>query len=84
MNRHPIRWESLTFGLLFLAVVAAWGVWNVDLLAPRQLAYASAGTLIALGVLGIFASVAPARNRPVPPTTQEASDDPQDTDAHDV
>lgn len=84
MNRHPIRWESLTFGLLFLAIVGAWGVWNVDLMSPRQLAYAGAGALIAIGVLGIFASVARPRNRPISPTKEEASDDAQDTDTHDV
>lgn len=84
MNRHPIRWESLTFGLLFLAAVAAWRLWNVDLLAPRQFAYAGAGALIVLGVLGIVASVARPRTRPTTPTTQEASDDAQDTDPHDV
>ena len=56
MTRHPFRWSSLAFGLLFLAGVGQWAVWKQDWLTPRELSLASSGVLIALGLLGVVAT----------------------------
>ena len=61
MRRHPFRWESLAFGLFFLAVVGNWAVWKQDLLTPRELSLTAAGVLILLGVLGVAATLWQAR-----------------------
>jgi hypothetical protein len=64
MNRHPFRWESLSFGLLFLVAVGQWAVWKQDLLSPRQLSLTAAGVLIVLGVIGVAATLWHARPTP--------------------
>ncbi|MDR7087693.1 hypothetical protein J2X11_002532 [Aeromicrobium panaciterrae] len=56
MTRHPFRWSSLVFGLLFLAGVGQWAVWKQDWLTPRELSLASSGVLIGLGLLGVVAT----------------------------
>jgi hypothetical protein len=71
MNRHSFRWEALVFGLFFLAVVGTWTVWKAGLLDSDQLAYAAAGALIVLGVVGIAASIAGPRKLPAAPSTDE-------------
>jgi hypothetical protein len=63
MNRHPFRWEGLAFGLFFLACVGNWAVWERDLLTPRELSLTASGVLIALGVIGVAATLRP---RPIP------------------
>nr|MCW2728877.1 hypothetical protein [Aeromicrobium sp.] len=63
MNRHPFRWEGLAFGLFFLACVGNWAVWERDLLTPRELSLTASGVLIALGVIGVAATLRP---RPTP------------------
>jgi hypothetical protein len=65
MKRHPLRWEGLVFGALFLGVVITWLVWTLGLLDVHQLAYVAAATLIIAGLLGIAASV----RRPTPAAT---------------
>lgn len=56
MTRHPFRWSSLVFGLLFIAGVGQWAVWKQDWLTPRELSLASSAVLIALGLLGVVAT----------------------------
>jgi hypothetical protein len=81
MNRHPFRWEPLVFGLIFLALVGNWAIWKAGLLSADQLVYVAAAGLIALGVLGIMASIAAPRQVPTPHTSsKEASDEPEETD----
>ena len=46
MTRHPFRWSSLVFGLVFLAGVGQWAVWKQDWLTPRELSLTSSGVLI--------------------------------------
>ena len=84
MNRHPFRWDALFFGLLFLAVLGQWAVWEIDLLGPDDLAYVAAAVLIVLGVLGIVGTAISARpNRreaPFTPVTSTATADGPDAD----
>lgn len=61
MNRHPLRWEGLAFGLFFLACAGNWAVWKQDLLTPREFSLTAAGVLIVLGVLGVAATLWQAR-----------------------
>lgn len=56
MTRHPARWSSLVFGLIFLAGVGQWAVWEQDWLTSRELSLASSGVLIGLGLLGVAAT----------------------------
>ena len=56
MTRHPFRWSSLAFGLMFLAGVGQWAVWHQDWLSPRELSLTSSGVLIGLGLLGVIAT----------------------------
>lgn len=69
MNRHPLRWENLAFGLLFLAIVGNWAVWKQDLLTARELSLTASGVLIFLGVIGVAATIWQARPTPVATTT---------------
>lgn len=77
MNRHPLRWENLVFGLLFWAIVGNWAVWKRDLLTPRELGLTVAALLIVLGVLGVAATLwqaRPARPTAVPRDTTTANE----------
>ncbi len=69
MNRHPFRWGSLVFAVLFFVAVGQWAVWHEDLLTSRQLSLTAAGVLIVLGLLGIAATLRRARptSTPTPP-----------------
>ena len=81
MNRHPFRWESLAFGLLFLTVVGTWAAWKSGLLDSGELVYAPAATLIVLGVAGIIASFAsPRKAAATPEATDAESTDSFETD----
>ena len=71
MNRHPFRWSYLVFAALFLAAVAGWAVWREDLLTSRELSLSASGVLIALGLVGIAATVRQAR--PSQPTSIPSS-----------
>ena len=93
MTRHTFRWEGLVFGLFFLSAVGNWAVWKQDLLTPRQLGLTASGVLIALGLLGVAATVwqtRPANRRratPAPEITPESTTDtimegPEDEEAH--
>ncbi len=80
MRRHPFRWDALIFGLLFLAVLGQWAVWEMDLFAPDALAFVAAAVLIVLGVLGIAGSAISARSdrrtAPFTPDTIAIDDEP--------
>lgn len=81
MTRHPLRWDSLIFGLLFLLVVGHWAVWKQDLLTARELSLTASGVLILLGVIGVAATLWGARPGPPPATTvPEGPDDEQAAD----
>ena len=56
MTRHPFRWSSFAFGLVFLAGVGQWAVWEQDWLTPRELSVTASGVLIGLGLLGVIAT----------------------------
>ncbi len=77
MNRHPFRWDSLVFGLFFLAMIGQWSVWDRGLLDPSELAYINAAVLIALGGVGILLTAVGSRSdrrvAPFTPTTDRAS-----------
>lgn len=67
MSRHPLRWESLVFGLLFLAAAGNWAVWKQDLLTPREFSLTASGLLILFGLIGVAATLWQARPTPAPP-----------------
>lgn len=87
MTRHPIRWSSLAFGLLFLSGVGQWAVRTEDLLTSRVLSLTTSAVLIVLGLLGVVATLwkptssgltSSARTPPahsVPTTTPEGPED---------
>jgi hypothetical protein len=79
VNRHPFRWSYLLFATLFLAVVAGWAVWREDLLTGRELSLSASGVLIALGLVGIAATLRQARpGRPTPSHPPVPEGDPHD------
>lgn len=81
MTRHPFRWESLAFGLFFLAAAVNWAVWKQDLLTPRQLSLTASGALIFLGLVGVAATLWQARPAPLPTATApEGEPDDEDHD----
>ncbi|KRC64678.1 hypothetical protein ASE12_07800 [Aeromicrobium sp. Root236] len=97
MTRHSFRWEGLVFGLFFLSAVGNWAVWKQDLMSPRQFGLTASGVLIALGLLGVAATVWQTRpaNRtaavPAPEATTETTTEstiditpegPEDEEAH--
>lgn len=74
MNRHPVRWGSLAFGLFFLAAIGQWAVWKQDVLTPRELSLTAASVLIVLGVLGVAATLWHARPTTNRSTTNRSTD----------
>lgn len=90
MNRHPVRWGSVLFGLTFLAVAAAWTVLELDAVDVEDAGPVVAVALIVVGVIGIAVTVVVAR-RPTLPATRSGerleenddADDPDDTKEHD-
>lgn len=57
MTKHSFRWGSFVFGLLFLAGVGNWAVWQQDVLTQRQLSLTTSAVLIFLGLLGVIATL---------------------------
>jgi len=84
MNRHPFRWESLAFGLFFLAAVGSWAVWKQDLLTPRELSLTASGVLIVLGVIGVAVTLWQARPSPArtPSTSTPEGPHHEEADPH--
>lgn len=62
LKPHPTDVLSLVFGLVFLGA-AGW--WLIDLIAGHRLplGWVVAGTLIAIGGIGLLAAVRPRRTR---------------------
>lgn len=78
MTRHPVRWENLAFGLIFLAIVGNWAVWKSDILTPRELGLTAATVLIVLGVLGVALTLLQARPpRTISTTSTTSTTDPE-------
>ena len=84
MTRHSFRWEGLAFGLFFLSVVGNWAVWKQDLMSPRQFGLTASGVLIALGLLGVAATVwqtrSATRTRPIPAPESSPDTTPEGTE----
>lgn len=81
MSRHPLRWESLAFGLFFAAIVVNWAVWKQDLLSSRQLSLSASAVLIVLGLLGVAATLwnsRPAKLTTPMPTSRTIPEGPDD------
>jgi hypothetical protein len=57
MTKHSFAWESFAFGALFLAIVGNWIAHEQDVFTLGQLSVAAPITLIALGIIGIIASI---------------------------
>lgn len=69
MTRHPIRWSSLVFALVFLSGLGQWAVRKEDLLSSRELSLTTSAALIVLGLLGILATLRkPTRSADTEPT----------------
>lgn len=57
MTKHSFAWHNLAFGAFFLAIVGNWVAHKQDTLTLEELSIAVPITLIALGVIGIIATV---------------------------
>jgi len=57
MNRHAFAWQNFAFGAFFLAIVGNWVAHKQDVFTLGELSVAAPITLIALGILGIIASI---------------------------
>ena len=88
MTRHPIRWSSLIFGLVFLSGLGQWAVRDQDLMSARDLSLTTSAVLVALGLLGVFATLwkptrptditpAPTPEDHAPKGTEDEEADPQ-------
>jgi hypothetical protein len=88
--RHPLEIAPLVFGLIFLGIVVAWGLFQLDLVSGGDAAWILPIVLIASGALGIvLAATKDRRTRrryenmyvtspigaPWPTTTDERLDD---------
>jgi hypothetical protein len=51
--RHPLEIAPLVFGLIFLGIVVAWGLFQLDLVSGADAAWILPIVLIAAGALGI-------------------------------
>jgi len=59
MTRHPFRWDALAFGAFFLAITGNWIAWKQDVLTLDELSVAAPVALIAIGAIGIVATILP-------------------------
>jgi uncharacterized membrane protein (DUF4010 family) len=57
MNKHAFAWENLVFGAFFLAIVGNWVAHRQDTFTLEQLGVAAPIALIALGVMGVAATM---------------------------
>jgi hypothetical protein len=67
MTAHRTDGVSLSFGLIFLAIVVWWIVAEAVGFALPAVGWFVAGGLIVLGVLGLFGALRSARRTPPPP-----------------
>lgn len=82
MTRHPLRWDNLIFGLLFLLAVGHWAVWKQDLMSARELSLTASGVLIFLGVIGVAATLWGARRTPPPSMNQPEGPEDEEADPY--
>jgi hypothetical protein len=62
--RHPLDIAPLVFGLIFLGVVVAWGLFELDVIDVGDAAWILPVVLLAAGTLGIaLAATKPRRTR---------------------
>lgn len=61
MNPHTFRPIPFAFGLLFLALAGAWGLWQADVINAVDLRYVGPMAIIGIGALGLVAALASAR-----------------------
>lgn len=52
-RRHPLDIASLVFGLIFLGIVAAWGLFELDVVSGADSAWILPIVLIGAGALGV-------------------------------
>lgn len=74
MKKHRTDGVSLTFGVLFLAIVAWWLLAQIFHLALMAVGWSAAGALILLGIFGLVGAL---RSKPTPdpvPPTPAAPD----------
>ena len=53
MKLHPMRWDALVFGVLFVLVLGVWAVLDYDIVSVDALAVVGPVVLILAGVAGI-------------------------------
>lgn len=57
MNKHTFAWESFAFGAFFLAIAGNWVAHRQDTFTFEQLGIAAPIALIALGIMGVVATM---------------------------
>ncbi|HEX2175746.1 MAG TPA: hypothetical protein VHG70_07525 [Nocardioidaceae bacterium] len=64
-QRHPLEIGPLVFGLVFLGIVAAWALFELDVVSGASAAWILPVVLIVAGALGVvLAATKPQRTRP--------------------
>lgn len=53
MKTHPMRWDALVFGVLFVLALAAWAAVEYELVSLDALAVSGPVALILAGIAGI-------------------------------
>ena len=69
MRRHSLDVVALVCGLVFVDAAVLWFAWDAGLVDARHLGWAAPGLLIAIGVVGVAASLRRRRN----PSTRRTS-----------
>jgi len=72
MTRHPFRWDALAFGAFFLAITGNWIAWKQDVLTLDELSVAAPVALIAIGAIGIVATILPRKGNSDAEADEEA------------
>jgi hypothetical protein len=68
-QRHPLEIGPLVFGLIFLGIVTAWGLFELDVVTGADTAWILPIVLIAAGALGV--ALAATRSRRAEPPGHE-------------
>ena len=63
MKRHEVDVFSLVFGLIFLAVTAAWLVAKTVEVTWLSMAWIAVGALVAVGLTGLLTAWRPSRHK---------------------
>lgn len=77
-RRHPLDIASLVFGLIFLGIVAAWGLFELDVVSGADSAWILPMVLIGAGALGVVLAATKER-RTRRPAGNLYTDDTDDT-----